>query len=198
MSSARSPLSNSLKESGKVKSLHRPGSAGGLSNSTSGINFSPATKTKRKGSSPIMHKLAALFRRNPDHEEGVVPVRPACFDDDRYQRNRSESPTEMFDGGKRRNSNSSSKQYKVKKSGGKDAKQSTRMWRPKVSRLFESDWFVCRMALAANSVAVQRVVVCSLRCVGVCRQFVHVQARETMSHGNGSLARTQVCTALLG
>ena len=78
-----------------------------------------------------MHKLAALFRRNPDHEEGVVPVRPSCFDDDRYQR-RSESP-EAVDGGKRRNSNSSAKQFKIKKSGGKE-KPGTRMWRPKVSR----------------------------------------------------------------
>ena len=73
-----------------------------------------------------MHKLVSLFKRNPDNEEGVVPVRPSCFDDDRYQR-RSESP-ETVDGGKRRNSNSNTKQFKIKKK----EKQPTRMWRSKV------------------------------------------------------------------
>ena len=126
MSSSRSPV-GSLRESQLRNSLNRPKSAGGAKDGGSGINVSPATKTRRRGS-PIMHKIAALFRRNP--EEGVVPVRPSCFDDDRYQR-RSESP-EAVDGGKRRNSNSSNKQYKIRKSGGGKEKQATRMWRPKV------------------------------------------------------------------
>ena len=75
-----------------------------------------------------MHKLAALFRRNPDHEEGVVPVRPSCFDDDRYNQRRSESP-EAPDGGKRRNSSNTAKQFKIRKP---KEKQTIRMWRPKV------------------------------------------------------------------
>lgn len=129
MSSSRSPT-GSLRETGKAKqtnSLNRPKSAGGASGGGP-INYSPATKTKKKASP--MHKFVALFRRNPDHEEGVVPVRPSCFDDDRYQR-RSESP-EAVDGGKRRNSNSTSKQFKIRKSGGGKEKQGTRMWKPKV------------------------------------------------------------------
>lgn len=79
-----------------------------------------------------MHKLTALFRRNPGHEEGVVPVRPSCFDDDRYQR-RSESP-EPVDG-KRRNSSGGTKQFKIRKSGGGKEKQTIRMWRPKVRNI---------------------------------------------------------------
>lgn len=120
--SNRSPV-GTVKESSEVKlsDLKRPKSA--RATSSGGVNLNPATKTRRKGS-PIMHKLVSLFKRNP--EEGVVPVRPSCFDDDRYQR-RSESP-EAVDGGKRRNSNSNTKQHKIKKK----EKQATRMWRPKV------------------------------------------------------------------
>lgn len=118
------------KESSKAKlttGFNRPSSAGAV-NSSSARTLGLSSKTRRKGS-PIMHKLAALFRRNPDHEEGVVPVRPSCFDDDRYQR-RSESP-EAIDG-KRRNSGSTSKQFKIRKSGGGKDKQTPHMWRPKV------------------------------------------------------------------
>ena len=133
MSSGRG-LASSHKDhqTGKTKlttSLTRPSSAGAV-NSINVRTSSPSSKTRRKGS-PIMHKLAALFRRNPDHEEGVVPVRPSCFDDDRYNQRRSESP-EAPDGGKRRNSGSTAKQYKIRKSGGGKEKQTPRMWRPKV------------------------------------------------------------------
>ena len=131
MSSGRG-LANSHKDpqTGKTKlttNLTRPSSAGTV-NSSNTRTLSPSSKTRRKGS-PIMHKLAALFRRNPDHEEGVVPVRPSCFDDDRYNQRRSESP-EAPDGGKRRNSGSAAKQFKTKK---RDVgKEKSRMWRPKV------------------------------------------------------------------
>ena len=130
MSSGRG-LVGSHKETGRAKltsSINRPNSAGAVSGGNS-RNLSPSSKARRKGS-PIMHKLAALFRRN--HEEGVVPVRPSCFDDDRYQR-RSESP-EAVDGGKRRSSGSSGKQFKTKKGVVGKEKQAPRMWRPKVRR----------------------------------------------------------------
>ena len=133
MSSGRGLAGSTHKDqSGKAKlstSLTRPSSAGAVNNGSTRTS-SPSSKTRRKGS-PIMHKIAALFRRNPDHEEGVVPVRPSCFDDYPSQRRRSESP-EATDGGKRRNSGSTGKQYKIRKSGGGKEKQTPRMWRPKV------------------------------------------------------------------
>ena len=133
MSSGRGLVNSHKDRTGKTKlstSLTRPSSAGAV-NTSNARTSSPSSKTRRKGS-PIMHKLAALFRRNPDHEEGVVPVRPSCFDDDRYNQRRSESP-EAPDGGKRRNSNSTAKQFKIRKP---KEKQTTRMWRPKVFFFF--------------------------------------------------------------
>ena len=134
MSSGRGLASSTHKDqTGKAKlttSIARPSSAGAVNNGSARTS-SPSSKTRRKGS-PIMHKIASLFRRNPDHEEGVVPVRPSCFDD--YpQRRRSESP-EAPDGGKRRNSGSTGKQFKIRKSGGGKEKQTLRMWRPKVNK----------------------------------------------------------------
>lgn len=147
MSLNRSPVGRH-EDSNKVKlsnSLNRPKSAGASGGSA--INLSPATKTRRKGS-PIMHKLVSLFKRNPDNEEGVVPVRPSCFDDDRYQR-RSESP-EAVDGGKRRNSNNSAKQFKIKKGGVGKEKPPTRMWRSKVGAAFHKEKLIIKLVALAR------------------------------------------------
>lgn len=85
-------------------------------------------KTQKKGS-PIMQKLAAIFRRDRNTEDGVVPVRPACFDD-KYERRHSESPEPV--GVRNRASSGNSKNiYKTKK--GKDVgSPGGPMWKPRV------------------------------------------------------------------
>ena len=98
--------SNALVSSPK-SAMRRPHSAGSKPK--------PSKGAKRKGS-PLAAKIAAVFRRERNTEDGTVPVRPSCFaDDDRYQR-RSVSP----EGTGKSNSRN-----------GKESKSGP-MWRPKV------------------------------------------------------------------
>ena len=69
-----------------------------------------------------------MFKRERSKEDGVVPVRPACFNDDRYSR-RSESPDSPS--GRRNSSGNKNKLWK----GAKEAQGSFPMWRAKVQGL---------------------------------------------------------------
>lgn len=77
-------------------------------------------KYKRRGS-PFT-KIANIFKRERNTENGDIPVRPTCFIDDKYDR-RSASPE---------GSN-------VKKRAGKDKPGNHHLWRPKVKQLSSHD-----------------------------------------------------------
>ena len=76
-------------------------------------------KYKRRGS-PFT-KIANIFKRERNTENGSIPVRPACFVDDRYDR-RSASPE---------GSNSTNH---FKRRPGKDKPGNHHLWRPKVTQ----------------------------------------------------------------
>ena len=101
----------------------RPRSAGSGAVSL-GVNSS------KKGS-PIMQKIASIFRRERNTEDGVVPVRPACFADDKYERRHSESP-EPVGGQNRSNSVGNKHAFKIWKGGKDGSSQGGTMWKPKV------------------------------------------------------------------
>lgn len=73
-----------------------------------------------------------MFKRERSKEDGVVPVRPACFNDDRFSR-RSESPDSPS--GRRNPSGNKNKLWK----GGKELQGNSPMWRPKVRGLVFRD-----------------------------------------------------------
>ena len=113
----------------KMSSSHHHLGNYGKSNSIGGVGrpHSAGNRTRHKGKGSPLQKLAAMFKRERSKEDGVVPVRPACFNDDRYSR-RSESPDSPS--GRRNSSGNKNKLWK----GAKEAQGSFPMWRAKVTR----------------------------------------------------------------
>lgn len=109
------------RKSSSLRPIGRPHSAGG--------------KAKHKSRGSPLQKLAAMFKRERNTENGRVSVRPACFMDDPYVR-RSESP-EGPSGRKRSNSVGNKNAFKIWK-GGKEGRAQGKfpMWRPRVSFSF--------------------------------------------------------------
>ena len=114
----------------KMSSSHHHLGNYGKSNSIGGVGrpHSAGNRTRHKGKGSPLQKLAAMFKRERSKEDGVVPVRPACFNDDRYSR-RSESPDSPS--GRRNSSGNKNKLWK----GAKEAQGSFPMWRAKVKDL---------------------------------------------------------------
>ena len=90
-----------------------------------GRPHSAGSKLKKKKG----HGLMKLFRRERNTENGHVPIRPACFADDVYDR-RSDSPEPHSPSG--RPSSNSGKAFKLRRKDGRPHGRSRPFWRPKV------------------------------------------------------------------
>lgn len=114
-----------------MSSNHHLNAKPNVKSNSLGRPHSAESKSKSRGS-PIM-KLAAIFRRERNTENGRVPVRPSCFADDEYDR-RSDSPEPHSPSKRNRtNSNGNRSHFKLWKNSKDGSPGSFQPWRSKVN-----------------------------------------------------------------